>query len=90
MAKKKEKKASKPMQVWTLYDKGTRKNKTCPKCGPGVFLAAHKDREVCGKCGFTQFAGKENKPAEDKKEEKKADTASKSEDKKEEKAPKKE
>ena len=59
MAKKKEKKASKPMQVWKLYDKGTRKNKTCPKCGPGVFLAAHKDRLSCGQCDYTEFLKKE-------------------------------
>jgi ubiquitin-small subunit ribosomal protein S27Ae len=30
------------------------KNKTCPKCGPGVFLAKHKDRETCGKCGYME------------------------------------
>ena len=27
----------------------------CPKCGPGVFMAAHKDRVSCGKCGYTEF-----------------------------------
>ena len=31
-----------------------RKNKTCPKCGPGVFLAKHKDRLTCGKCGYME------------------------------------
>lgn len=31
-----------------------RKNKPCPKCGPCVFLAAHKDRLSCGKCGHTE------------------------------------
>lgn len=35
-------------------DKLVRKNKTCPKCGPGVFLAKHKGREACGKCGYTE------------------------------------
>ena len=58
MAKKKEIK-KKPMQVWKLYKaasgKVERKNKPCPKCGPGVFLAAHKDRETCGNCGYTDF-----------------------------------
>ncbi|HIH19156.1 TPA: 30S ribosomal protein S27ae [Candidatus Micrarchaeota archaeon] len=24
----------------------------CPKCGPGVRLAEHKDRRACGKCGY--------------------------------------
>ena len=31
------------------------KNKVCPKCGPGVFLANHKNRTSCGKCGYTEF-----------------------------------
>lgn len=35
-------------------DKLVRKNKTCPKCGPGVFMAQHKDRMSCGKCGYTE------------------------------------
>lgn len=35
-----------------------RKRKNCPKCGPGVFLAEHKDRTTCGKCGYTEFKGK--------------------------------
>ena len=28
--------------------------KFCPKCGPGVFLADHKDRLSCGKCGYCE------------------------------------
>ena len=31
------------------------KNKTCPKCGPGYFLAEHSNRVCCGKCGYTEF-----------------------------------
>lgn len=27
----------------------------CPRCGKGVFMANHKDRYTCGKCGFTEF-----------------------------------
>ncbi|PXY70978.1 MAG: 30S ribosomal protein S27ae [Methanobacteriota archaeon] len=34
-----------------------RKNETCPKCGPGVFLANHPDRKSCGRCGFNPTAG---------------------------------
>ncbi len=36
-----------------------RLGKTCPKCGPGVFLAEHKDRWHCGRCGYTEFKKKE-------------------------------
>jgi len=29
-----------------------KKKKSCPKCGPGIHLAEHKDRLSCGKCGY--------------------------------------
>ncbi|MEM5802220.1 MAG: 30S ribosomal protein S27ae [Candidatus Aenigmatarchaeota archaeon] len=31
-----------------------RTRKFCPKCTEG-FLAQHKDRLTCGKCGYTEF-----------------------------------
>ena len=31
------------------------KNKNCPKCGTGVFMAKHKDRVVCGNCKYAEF-----------------------------------
>ena len=31
-----------------------RTRKACPKCGPGVFLAEHKDRLSCGNCHYTE------------------------------------
>jgi ubiquitin-small subunit ribosomal protein S27Ae len=41
-----------------LYDtKGdtlTRTHKSCPKCGPGIFLAEHANRRSCGKCGYSE------------------------------------
>jgi small subunit ribosomal protein S27Ae len=39
-------------------DKLTRKNKSCPKCGAGVFLANHKDRLYCGKCFYVEMKSK--------------------------------
>jgi len=59
MAKKQRKKkltskVSKNYQV--TGDKLERKNKFCPKCGVGVFLAKHKSRLTCGKCKYTEFA----------------------------------
>jgi len=36
-------------------DKINRVRRHCPKCGPAVFIAEHKDRFSCGKCGYTEF-----------------------------------
>jgi len=40
-------------------DKVTRSRRDCPRCGKGTFMAEHKDRSTCGKCGFTEFTHKE-------------------------------
>ncbi|MBI3050980.1 30S ribosomal protein S27ae [Candidatus Woesearchaeota archaeon] len=56
-----EKKSSGAMQVWKLYDSKAglkRKNKTCPKCGQGVFLGEHNNRVSCGRCGYAEMKGK--------------------------------
>ena len=44
----------KSYSVSKVYENGKSKNKSCPKCGPGVFMADHKDRLACGKCGYTE------------------------------------
>ena len=46
----------------------TRKRKSCPRCGDGIWMAKHKDRQYCGKCGYTVFEGKKSE-AEEKPEE---------------------
>jgi len=55
---KKEKGKGKKSKIWELYEikdgKVIRKNRICPKCGDGVFLAKHGDRLSCGKCGYTE------------------------------------
>ena len=38
-------------------EKIQRKAKFCPKCGPGIFMAEHKDRYNCGACGYTEMKG---------------------------------
>ena len=59
MAKEKAKKKS---GKWNLYqkvgDKLERKNKSCPKCGAGVFMAKHSNRWTCGACKYVEFLGK--------------------------------
>jgi len=57
MADKKEKKKKKANKKYTLYDISNgvkRKNRFCPKCGPGVFLASHSSRLTCGTCGYME------------------------------------
>ena len=53
-----EKSAEKKISKSSRYDTSTgvlkRKSKFCPKCGPGVFMATHKDRYACGKCGYME------------------------------------
>ena len=54
---KKQRKNKKPSQVWKKYkiDDKVNRAKTCPRCGPGVFMAMHKNRYYCGKCYYTIF-----------------------------------
>lgn len=56
--KEKTKKIKPSSQKYKLYDGDKRKNLFCPKCGVGVFMASHKDRNTCGKCGYTEFKSK--------------------------------
>ena len=54
----KEKTKKEAQKISTIYevtgDSAKRKNKSCPKCGPGTFMANHKDRSSCGKCGYME------------------------------------
>ena len=61
MAKKKKtdtKKSRKSNAYDTSGETIKRKNKICPKCGEGVFMAHHSNRDTCGKCGYTEFRKK--------------------------------
>ena len=53
-----ESKGSSP-NVYKFYkvkgDKAERTKKECSRCGKGVFMAEHKNRRTCGKCGLTEF-----------------------------------
>ncbi|HEY3274638.1 MAG TPA: 30S ribosomal protein S27ae [Methanocella sp.] len=55
-AKPKAKKNATKGRMYELKDgKAVKKSQTCPRCGDGVFLANHKDRQSCGKCGYTEY-----------------------------------
>lgn len=52
------KKGSSP-NVYKFYkvkgEKAEKQRKECNRCGKGVFMSKHKDRQTCGKCGLTEF-----------------------------------
>jgi small subunit ribosomal protein S27Ae len=37
------------------------RQKTCPRCGPGIFLMKADNRLYCGKCHFTDFTRSDSK-----------------------------
>jgi len=61
MAKKKikNKLPSKKYSKYKIEGDKVIRGKSCPKCGAGVFLAQHKDRDSCGKCSYTEFKKRE-------------------------------
>jgi len=70
MAKKTEKKGKKPHKNKPTSKKYTKykiegntikREKSCPRCGPGVFLMQTKDRVYCGKCHYTEHISKASK-----------------------------
>lgn len=59
----KSKSKHKKVQVWKKYEisgkEVKRKGESCPRCGIGTFLAIHKNRKTCGKCGYSESATKD-------------------------------
>ena len=54
----KNKPASEKYKLYTISGDKVKRQRFCIKCGPGVFMAVHKDRVHCGKCGYTEFTSK--------------------------------
>ncbi len=44
-----------------------KKERFCPKCGPGVFLMNSQRRFYCGKCHYSEFESKKDNKVEEKK-----------------------
>ena len=63
-----EKKPKTTRKLYQSYSEGKSKNRMCPKCGPGMFMGNHKDRVVCGSCGYVEFTKKEEVAVEEKAE----------------------
>jgi len=72
---KKNKPTSKKYKFYKIEDGKIVREKSCPRCGFGVFLMKADNRMYCGKCHYTEFLKVEKKedkveekPKEDKKE----------------------
>ncbi len=67
MAKKIEKKGKKPHKnkptskkysKYKIEGNSVKRERNCPRCGPGVFLMNAKDRFYCGRCHYSEFVSK--------------------------------
>jgi ubiquitin-small subunit ribosomal protein S27Ae len=61
--KPRNKPTSKKYKMYKIEGDKVIKQRSCPRCGPGIFLSTGQGRFYCGKCHFTEFAKKE-KPVE--------------------------
>jgi small subunit ribosomal protein S27Ae len=55
----KNKPTSKKYTKYKIEDGKLIREKSCPRCGPGIFLLQSPDRVYCGKCHFTEFMKKD-------------------------------
>ena len=56
------KKTSKKYTKYKVEGNTLKREKCCPRCGPGIFLSQGQGRLYCGKCHFTEFLKKNEKP----------------------------
>jgi small subunit ribosomal protein S27Ae len=60
--KHKNKPTSKKASKYKIEDGKLVKARSCPRCGPGIFLAVSNGRSYCGRCHLTEFDKKEVEP----------------------------
>ena len=51
---------SKKSKMYKVQGETLTRERSCPRCGPGIFLMKAKDRLYCGKCHYTEFLKKVN------------------------------
>lgn len=49
---------SKKYKFYTISGDSVKRAKSCPRCGPGIFLMVTPNRSYCGKCHYTEFVSK--------------------------------
>jgi ubiquitin-small subunit ribosomal protein S27Ae len=52
---KKNKPTSKKYKMYKIEGDKIKRERTCPRCGAGVFLMKANDRLYCGRCHYTEF-----------------------------------
>ncbi|PIN92896.1 30S ribosomal protein S27ae [Candidatus Pacearchaeota archaeon CG10_big_fil_rev_8_21_14_0_10_35_13] len=57
----KNKPTSKKYKMFKIEGEKITRQRNCPRCGPGVFLAKREGRVHCGKCSYTEFIKTETK-----------------------------
>ena len=56
---RKNKPTSKKYTKYKIEGDKVVKEKTCPRCGPGVFVMKTDNRIYCGRCHYTEYIKKE-------------------------------
>jgi len=56
--KHKNKATSKKYKMYKVSGDKVERARSCPRCGPGVFLSLGQNRAYCGRCHFTEFEKK--------------------------------
>ncbi len=69
---RKNKPTSKKYKFYKIEGDKITRERSCPRCGSGIFLMKAKDRIYCGRCHLTEFISKSKiKSEEESKQEKK-------------------
>jgi len=50
---------SQKSKMYKIVDGKIKREKYCPRCGPGIFLMKADNREYCGRCHLTTFFKKD-------------------------------
>jgi small subunit ribosomal protein S27Ae len=56
--KKINKPTSKKYKFYKIEGDSVKRERSCPRCGPGIFLMKAENRSYCGKCHYTEFISK--------------------------------
>ncbi len=57
----KNKPTSKKYTKYKIEGDIVKRERFCPRCGPGIFLMNSQGRVYCGKCHYSEFQTKEKK-----------------------------